>query len=138
MVGITEHPDRVEVEFWHCKYSTEDKPGHRIKELYEVCGQAQKSARWRDRPNRMLAHMLSREKLRRGRGQPSRLERGTAADLRKLKARWQEYRYQFDVRIVQPGLSLGAIGDEGLHLLAGTETYLLDTRGMALRVIGSR
>ena len=130
--------DLVSVTLWHCKYSSADTPGARVKDLYEVCGQAQKSARWRDRPNRMLAHMLSREKLRRGRGQPSRLERGTAAQLRKLKARWQEYRYQFDVRIVQPGLSLGAIGEEGLHLLAGTETYLLDTRGMALRVIGSQ
>jgi hypothetical protein len=69
--------------------------------------------------------------------QPSRFERGTAARLRKLKSMWQEYRYEFDVRIVQPGLSRSAIGAEGLHLLAGAETYLLETRAMPLRIIAS-
>jgi len=62
---------------------------------------------------------------------------GTPAFLKKLKASWQDYRYEFDVRIVQPGLSRSAISEEGLHLVAGVETYLLETRGMRLRVIGS-
>lgn len=137
VVSIRMQEDLVTVTLSHCKYSTSEEPGARVKDLYEVCGQAQKSARWRDRPNRMLGHMLRREKLRRDRGQPSRLEGGTAAQFRKLKARWQEYRYEFDVRMVQPGLSMSRVGEEGLHLLAGTETYLLDTRGMSLRIIGS-
>jgi hypothetical protein len=38
---------------------------------------------------------------------------------------------------VQPGLSRQAIGEEGLHLLAGVDTYLLETRAMRLRIIGS-
>jgi hypothetical protein len=33
------------VEFYHCKYS-EQVAGKRIKDLYEVCGQAQKSMQW--------------------------------------------------------------------------------------------
>jgi hypothetical protein len=37
---------------------------------------------------------------------------------------------------VQPGLSRQAIGEEGLHLLAGVETYLLETRAR-LKIIGS-
>ena len=61
----------------------------------------------------------------------------TLAAIKKLKAGWQDYRFEYDVRIVQPGLSRKAIGEEGLHLLAGVETYLLETRGMRLRVIGS-
>ena len=44
---------------------------------------------------------------------------------------------QFEVRIVQPGLSRKAIGEEGLHLLAAVETYLLETRAMRLKIIGS-
>jgi hypothetical protein len=31
----------------HCKYSHEDTPGRRVEDLYEVCGQAQKSIIWR-------------------------------------------------------------------------------------------
>ena len=127
----------VQVTLHHCKYSSAEAPGARVKDLYEVCGQAQKSARWRDRPNRMFTHMLKREKLRLDKGQTSRFEQGTAAFLKKLKASWQDYRYEFDVRIVQPGLSRAAVTEEGLHLLAGVETYLLETRAMKLRIIGS-
>lgn len=29
------------------------------------------------------------------------------------------------------------LGEEGLHLLAGVETYLLETRAMRLKIIGS-
>ncbi|HBN9513177.1 DEAD/DEAH box helicase [Pseudomonas aeruginosa] len=127
----------VQVTLYHCKFSGSDTPGSRLGDLYEVCGQAQKSARWRDRPNRMFTHMLKREKRRLEKGQGSRFELGTAASLKKLKASWQDYRYEFDVRIVQPGLSRAAVNEEGLHLLAGVETYLLETRAMKLRVIGS-
>lgn len=127
----------VQVTLHHCKYSSAATPGARVKDLYEVCGQAQKSARWRDRPNRMFTHMLKREKLRLDKGQNSRFEYGTAAFLKKLKASWQDYRYEFDVRIVQPGLSVAAITEEGLHLLASVETYLLETRAMHLKVIAS-
>lgn len=127
----------IQVTLHHCKFSSADTPGARVKDLYEVCGQAQKSARWRDRPNRMFTHMLRREKLRLDKGQSSRFEHGNAAFLKRLKASWQDYRYEFDVRIVQPGLSRSAITEEGLHLLAGVETYLLETRAMKLRVMGS-
>ena len=69
----------VSVTLYHCKYSGADTPGSRLSDLYEVCGQAQKSARWRDRPNRMLQHMLKREKMRRDRGLNSRIEQGSFA-----------------------------------------------------------
>lgn len=127
----------VQITLYHCKFSSADEPGARLGDLYEVCGQAQKSARWRDRPNRMFNHMLKREKRRLERGLSSRFELGTAASLKKLKASWQDYRYEFAVRIVQPGLSRSDIHEEGLHLLAGVETYLLETRAMRLVVIGS-
>ncbi|WP_036280595.1 DEAD/DEAH box helicase [Methylocystis sp. ATCC 49242] len=127
----------VQVTLHHCKFSSADTPGARVKDLYEVCGQAQKSARWRDRPSRMFTHMLRREKLRLDKGQSSRFEHGNAAFLKRLKASWQDYRYEFDVRIIQPGLSRAVITEEGLHLLAGVETYLLETRAMKLRVMGS-
>jgi hypothetical protein len=137
VVSIRVTEGLVQVTLHHCKYSSADTPGARVKALYEVCGQAQKSARWRDRPKRMFTHMLKREKLRLDKGQNSRFEQGNAAFLKKLKASWQDYRYEYDVRIVQPALSRAAITEEGLHLLAGVETYLMETRAMKLQVIGS-
>lgn len=127
----------VQVTLHHCKFSSSDAPGARVKDVYEVCGQAQKSARWRDRPSRMFAHMLRREKLRLNRGQNSRFEYGNAAFLKRLKASWRDYRYEFDVHIIQPGLSRAAVTGDILHLLAGVETYLLETRAMKLRIISS-
>ncbi len=85
---------------YHCKYLGADTPGARLADLYEVCGQAQKSARWCDRPGRMLQHMLRREKMRRDRGVSSRIEQGSAAGIKKLKGGWQDHRFEFDVRIV--------------------------------------
>ncbi|MEP3687055.1 MAG: hypothetical protein ABJN05_08175 [Sulfitobacter dubius] len=70
--------------------------------------------------------------MRRDRGQRSRIEQGSAAGIKKLKVGWQDHRFEFDVWIVQPGLSRKAIVEEGLHLLAGVETYLLQTRAMRL------
>ena len=71
----------------------------------------------------MLQHMLKREKLRRDKGVASRFKLGMAAALKKLEAGWQEYPYEYDITIIQPGLSREAVGDEGLHSLAGAETY---------------
>jgi hypothetical protein len=36
VVGIAEENDHIQVEFWHCKFAMGDKPGARIKELYEL------------------------------------------------------------------------------------------------------
>lgn len=37
----------------------------------------------------------------------------------------------------KPRCLVDVIDMEGLHLLAGAETYLLETRGMPLRIIGN-
>jgi hypothetical protein len=36
----------IAVDFYHCKYSQESSAGARVGDLYEVCGQAQKSISW--------------------------------------------------------------------------------------------
>jgi hypothetical protein len=47
----------------HCK-STIGDAGARLSDLYEVCGQAQKSIRWRRNPTPMLRHLIRRERRR--------------------------------------------------------------------------
>ena len=49
----------------------------------------------------------------------------SAAGIKKLKVVWKDHRFEFDVRIVQSGLSRKAAGEEGLHLLTRVENYLL-------------
>ena len=43
LVGNAAAPTRIDVEFYHCKYSQAAAAGHRIEDLYEVCDRAQKS-----------------------------------------------------------------------------------------------
>jgi hypothetical protein len=48
-------PTSIEVELYHCKYSHDAEPGQRIGDLYEVCGQAQKSIAWASSPQNVDA-----------------------------------------------------------------------------------
>ncbi|MGY0234008.1 hypothetical protein [Longispora urticae] len=47
IVALRIAPDGLPIWLVHCKYAHGDAPGRRVEDLYEVCGQAQKSIRWR-------------------------------------------------------------------------------------------
>jgi len=46
VVGILDRDEDVLVRLYHCKFAKADKPGLRVGEIYELCGQAQKSVKW--------------------------------------------------------------------------------------------
>jgi superfamily II DNA or RNA helicase len=137
VVAMRERGERLEVHLFHLKYSRGTNPGKRVADLYEVCGQAQKSIRWMEYPVRILKRMRKREKDRTEVGAPSRFERGGSEEIRDWISRWQLMDRQYAVWIVQPGLAKGSIEPQQLDLLAATENYLLDTYSAPLRVIGS-
>ena len=47
LVAIRIDPEGLLVRLVHCKCSHGEKTGARVADLYEVCGQAQKSIMWR-------------------------------------------------------------------------------------------
>lgn len=132
---------QVEVHFYHCKYSKAQEPGHRVADLYEVCGQTQKSVQWRDvKLSKLFEHMRRRETQRTRRGQSSRFEQGFG-DLRTLKLLEKaadSLDVNFFLHIVQPGLSQAEATHPQLELLAATDMYLAETYQIPLRVIGSQ
>ncbi len=69
------------IELYHCKYSSQSQPGGRVADLYEVCGQAQKSIRWAERLDEFLHHLRRREGDRRRNGGASRFQSGEMATL---------------------------------------------------------
>lgn len=125
------------VEFYHCKFSSEDQPGARVKDLYEVCGQAQKSIKWKEKPSELFTHLLRREERRTERGEASRLAQGTINDLMTLKERAKIQLCNMRIFIVQPGLSRLRVSDEQLALLGVTQNYLAETFQLPLGVIAS-
>lgn len=137
VVGIHEADDHLDVEFWHCKFASADAAGHRIKELYEVCGQAQKSIRWLEKPRDLFTHLLRREPRRRGTRQATRYEIGSATDLLRIREKADSQRVSLRVFIVQPGLSKAEATREQLELLAVTENYLLETFAVPFAIVAS-
>jgi superfamily II DNA or RNA helicase len=137
VVSVTEHPAHIEVEFWHCKFANEDSPGARIKELYEVCGQAQKSIRWLEKPRDLFSHLLRREPRRFKGRTGTRYEIGSEKDLIRIREKAESQRVLLKIAIVQPGLSMAKASSAQLELLAVTENYLMETFAVPFTVVGS-
>ncbi len=124
----------LHVELYHCKYSSEAEVGSRVGDLYEVCGQAQKSIRWAERLDEFLHHLRRREEDRQRRGGPSRFQLGDMSALLSLISQWRELKPEFSMTIVQPGYSKAGAVPAHLELFAATESFLMDTWRIPLRI----
>jgi hypothetical protein len=134
IVALRTAAGNLTVRLVHCKYSSEDQPGSRVVDFYELCGQAQKSARYRANLRAMIDRLISRERQRVSRGAPSGLERGSLDDLYQLSDDLTRYRPELEITIVQPGLSKNGASHPVLHLLGCTETYVREVANAALEV----
>lgn len=137
LVGLKILDDCILLTLIHCKYSGSDEPGARLKDLYEVCGQAQRCIRWKHLNLAYLYHHIKRrEEQWRSRGY-SRFLKGTIKDLAAMKERSRTTPIRFDVVIVQPGLDVNQVNDEALKLLGSTALFIKKTTMADLTVIGS-
>ena len=132
----------IDIEFYHLKYSHGDSPGARIDDLYEVCGQTQKSIFWVGKKYNgynLCKHLISREGKRISNQETTRFQLGDMDDLFIIRDKCLGGRYKCDFKmfIVQPGLSKSQASDSQLELLAVTENYLKETYQVELSIIGS-
>lgn len=133
------HSDKLNVGLYHLKYAIDGKVSEQIKNLYEVCGQAQKSVHWKHKDGKdFINHLLRRQiKIRNGQ-ECSRLEVGMVQDLKKLLSiAKQKIPMAFEIFIVQPGFSKSSATNEILTLLGVTENYIKEVAGINLKVIAS-
>ncbi|PRY13776.1 superfamily II DNA or RNA helicase [Pontibacter ummariensis] len=140
VVAMKFDSEKIKVDLFHLKYAVEGVVSNQVKNLYEVCGQAQKSIHWKHKAgNEFFNHLLRRkEKKRRGNSR-SRLEKGTVQDLEKLLSiAKKEIPMEFEVYIVQPGISKSAASQEILTLLGVTENFVKEVAGVNLYVITSQ
>lgn len=131
----------LDVEFYHCKF-TKAKPGERIKDMYEVCGQAQKSLRWmrdHDKQIELFTHMLRREPRKKKKSglEGTRFERGTFDELLAIREMARIYPMRLKIFIVQPGLSKTNATQDQLELLSVTENHLMETFKLPFEVIAN-
>lgn len=123
-------------KFYHCKYSHSKDPGCRVNDLYEVCGQAEKSVRWIANKSSIIPHMKNRE-IRKNEKGISRFEVGSLEKLDEISNKMKFFKSRFEIYIVQPGVSMQKITPEMQRILGCTEAYLKDTYGVPLKVICS-
>ena len=120
----------------HCKFSSQDAPGARIDDLYVVCGQAEKSCRWRRDVDAFLRHLMRRERNRQKAGRPGLLH-GTQTQLYAIADQAPLLRPRITIAIAQPGLSKAAVSGAQLELLACGEVYLSETANATFEVLCS-
>lgn len=137
VVGIRRSGRTLMIDLFHCKFSAGKAPGARVEDLYEVCGQAQKSVRWAEQFSELLNHLRRREDDRLNAGKSSRFERGKMSTLIGLINQSREMHAQFSVTIVQPGYSRAKAMKAHLELFAATESYLMETWRMPMKILAS-
>jgi hypothetical protein len=140
LIGDIAAPSRIDVEFYHCKYSQQATPGQRIEDLYEVCGQAQKSICWMSSPEKrtdLFTHLLRREARRQEASTSSRYEVGDGDLLQTIREMSRLCPVSLKIYIVQPGVSKANVTRDQLRLLSVTENYLMETFQLSFGVIAS-
>ena len=138
VVALRVEPEGLLVKLVHCKYSHGDTPGARVADLYEVCGQAQKSIVWRRNDLRTLFEVLDyRARRKNHRDSVSPFEVGDIRKLYEVRDRSLTLTRRFEIAIAQPGLSASAATTAQLDLLASTQAYLRTTIAAPLHVWSS-
>jgi superfamily II DNA or RNA helicase len=128
VVAMRIQNDELLICLVHCKYAHGDTAGARVADLYEVCGQTQKSVSWRrsslDPFFETLSDRAARKHTRQG---VSPFMSGDLKKLFEIQERARVLRRRMEMVIVQPGLSASGATARQLDLLASTETYLRTT-----------
>ena len=135
IVAIKVRNNELHVHLYHCKYSSSAKPGARVGDLYEVCGQAQRSVIWKGSIDKLFTQLRLRENKRLEKYVITRFEKGDIDKLVELQRRSRFLEPVFKIFVVQPGFSVKEASQRQLELLSATETYLMITYAIEFGVI---
>ena len=123
IVAIFFEADLIRFEMVHCKYS-KSEAGGRLSDLYEVCGQAIVSLRYKWKPEELLKHMTRRNKM--GVLKDKRFYFGTEADLEVIKQALKYTDVKFEFAIAQPGVSASSVSQEMSNFLGSVYSTVVE------------
>ncbi|MFC3898481.1 hypothetical protein ACFOWZ_44035 [Lentzea rhizosphaerae] len=130
LVGLRIAGDELHVVLVHCKFSGKKQVGARLKDLYEVCGQAVRGAKWRQQGALpLLRHLERRAKSFHTRTGKSPFETGDMGQLHKIMGIAPQLRPRFQTIVAQPGFSQSQATSEHLRVIAGAESYVRAATG---------
>jgi superfamily II DNA or RNA helicase len=135
---VDEKEKVLHVHLYHLKFSAGTKPGTRVKDLYEVCGQAQRSVHWKEHIEDLFNHLQARiSQASRRNPRFDRYFEGGNTELRRCRHFATLFELKFEIFIVQPGIKKSMVSEEQLELLTATRSYLHQTLLVPLHVITS-
>ena len=139
LVGINNSDKFIDITLFHLKFAKGGKVSNSIENLYQVCGQAQKSVRWKYvGGHKFFDHILRRNEKKEQQGRSSSLLKGTIKDFIKLREEASNKKeLRFHVVIVQPGMSKSQCTHEMKILLGNTVQVLHEIANIDCNVICS-
>lgn len=139
LVGINETEHGIDITLYHLKFALNGKVSQDINNLYQVCGQAIKSVRWKYLfSKKIFDQLLSRNERKLNKGYPSSILKGEQRDVERYREQALNSReLRFHIAIVQPGMSKQTVTEEMLILLGNVKQYLFDVSAIELQVICS-
>lgn len=135
IVAVFEKDKEVLFKLVHCKYS-KAKAGSRLSDLYEVCGQAIVSLRYKWRPEDLVKHLERRNSS--GVLKGKRFYHGDLTDLNRIKASLKYKEIHFEFAIAQPGVSAKALEDDMKNLLGSVYSTAIDMTETKMKCYFSR
>jgi hypothetical protein len=123
IIGIFSSEDIIKFELVHCKYSKE-KSGARISDLYEVCGQAIISLRYKWKPEELLKHMERRNGI--GVLEDKRFFHGNLAELEKIRKALKYTDVVFEFAIAQPGVEKRSLSEDMIDFLGSVYSTIIE------------
>lgn len=122
-VALHREGDAIVCEVFHCKGAGGPRPGSRVGDAYEVAGQVIKSV-----PHARSASTLKTDLVRRI-NSGSCLKKGTLQELEQILDAAEQGRFEFRVRLVQPGISVSGMTEPVSRVLAAAYDYVRATTG---------
>lgn len=123
IVAIFLQENLIQFELVHCKYSKKN-PGARQSDLYDVCGQAIVSLRYKWKPEELLKHMERRN----GAGvlKGKRFYHGDQIDLEDIKKALKYTNVKFEFAIAQPGVITSKLSPDMSNLLGSVYSTVVE------------
>jgi len=136
IIGINDSDTVIDIHLFHLKYAKNGVINNDIDNFYQVCGQAEKSLKWKHKEGReFFNHLFKRKTKTLGGNSCSRIIKGTEDDLENLlnQAKWTKA-MRFHIYIVQPSLSKANPSNDILLLLGNVQHYLATVGNIELKV----
>lgn len=130
IVAIFADDGLLRFEMIHCKYS-KAVPGARKSDLYEVCGQAIVSLRYKWKPEELIKHLERRNAT--GILKGKRFYYGSPDALNEVKKALKYSDVKFEFAIAQPGVKASKLNDDMMRLLGSVYSTVVEMTETKLR-----